>query len=1192
MLTSCWLLVSSNSTHPLLSRIIKFTLGHHAGEEKRTGRQSFAYIFIDGEWKIANHYTSFLSGGNVIAPAGSITDVQVEALFSKWNDALATKNASNVAARYSKAGVIMPSGLGMPRTGSEDILQYFVKFLQLEPQMNICSREISKEAGWIMDKGVCEILLNGGRKTVKGNYSFVYTYEDGKWLIRSCVLPKALNPPKPRVTHSKRRIRKDEKRIKSWSYVYRFCHDETFMRASRIDTGENRGVRAMNPNGNWEVHRVRRWDDVAVDNQSLFELWEKSDYAKQLKDDHGIEICKTILVENLCPCCKFGQNDLCADQIMSGAEEGRSGVEKAHKKDFQDLALTCNCDFHRSERAQMDGDASAWTRLRIEDIICQTVCDRKEYPLLKRDAFPGHEQETPAKIPKLHSINCVNGTCKSTDCGTKHRFKNILDCPLWKDTIVDRTDEAECVVGGEREGEEKQEEEEDIVEEEEASGAAQHDYSSALCAWNDAPFQCACWDPDTNIDLVECAEGCGTKIHHLCKNMAEEMMFKQEYPDKEWPPVSPDTNPFERGHVCPNCHDDAREIFPRIDQSEPSTYKVKRWELRKIDRTDKKQRELVAAHMTMGELIKHYLECLAAARAHYVGYKINEWMNDLVLYNTKPTDKRIVIRCDFLANPDLHAKRTACGNVDSHAVVAVFFVWEYTDNGCTNRSHMYIGSSESAGKKNTWEFHIACLKHLIDFYNKRRSERGEGQLLDVVLTTDRCPSQYLCRQNFLQLAMLSSDTNYPIFTHTFAHVSRHKGRWDGDGGVLKGMIEKAVKAGEEGTKPWDFFETSRKWCEFVDRTDVGQDGITSRYINYVVYSEEELQQLNLQHPEHKGHILFADMNNLDDTHPLPDTSELYMVRCFRSDFVPELRVDSLEVTAVKEKLCEIDQLPIEAEDDTAFYERMKNNNPKNPDVDTEARSLFLSVERGEMTFNDLSNSLDSSRNDTDLLIDKILARAGLTKPIETSSAKKNNLKKWAEADPIDRCWILRSKASMVMLHEAMFPQLSKQGRKKKNLGSMKKIFYSCIGHDLGKEPKRARSAEELFMNEYRAELKNDNPSLGLKAINDRLRSQFAELQSDGNDFYWRHAAIRDDERYKKEMKEKDRDVYYLQKFNVPCFCSPCRSGDYGNCGNPFSDHARPMYVKMKRFTRSSNNEDNGCSIPDGDGNDHFENDTE
>ena len=120
-----------------------------------------------------------------------------------------------------------------------------------------------------------------------------------------------------------------------------------------------------------------------------------------------------------------------------------------------------------------------------------------------------------------------------------------------------------------------------------------------------------------------------------------------------------------------------------------------------------------------------------------VWYKVVDWAQDLFAHNTMSEHWRAVIKTDFSASPNLSASRTVTGAVDTHAVLAIFIsrVYDHNEDGSvkvTKRSHCYIGSTESAGKKNNWMFHNACLEHLIGVLQGERSE----PLLEVVVMTD------------------------------------------------------------------------------------------------------------------------------------------------------------------------------------------------------------------------------------------------------------------------------------------------------------------------------------------------------------------------------------------------------------------------------------------------------------------------
>ena len=149
--------------------------------------------------------------------------------------------------------------------------------------------------------------------------------------------------------------------------------------------------------------------------------------------------------------------------------------------------------------------------------------------------------------------------------------------------------------------------------------------------------------------------------------------------------------------------------------------------------------------MRIGDLILHFLDCLNAARDHYVTYKVVDWNLDLFQYNTILEHGRIVIKTDFSANPNLSGWRTATGSVKTHAVLCILIVYEYNnvvetdDDGnqttrveCTKRSSIYIGSAKGVGKNSNHIFHGAAIrKEIEDIMSKRGSA---NPLKEVVIT--------------------------------------------------------------------------------------------------------------------------------------------------------------------------------------------------------------------------------------------------------------------------------------------------------------------------------------------------------------------------------------------------------------------------------------------------------------------------
>lgn len=173
--------------------IYEFTMG--ATGKKVRGRYTYIYVFEDGEWKISHHHSSIMPEG--IVTAEPISETEVRSLFNLWNDALATKDPTKVAARYSKNGVLLPTVSDVARTDNAGIVDYFTNFLKLEPQGEILDGNIIIGTNWAQDAGIYEFTMGATGAKVKGRYTYVYVYEDGEWKIsqhHSSVMPEGTKP--------------------------------------------------------------------------------------------------------------------------------------------------------------------------------------------------------------------------------------------------------------------------------------------------------------------------------------------------------------------------------------------------------------------------------------------------------------------------------------------------------------------------------------------------------------------------------------------------------------------------------------------------------------------------------------------------------------------------------------------------------------------------------------------------------------------------------------------------------------------------------------------------------------------------------------------------------------------------------------------------------------------------------------
>jgi len=159
--------------------------------DKVKARYSFIYKYEDGEWKIAHHHSSMMpepllaaTSNSAPAPAAAIIpDDEVRGLFSLWNDALATLDPDQVAARYSKTPCLLPTVSDIPRTDYDSIKSYFVDFLKKEPQGTILESYVTSGPDWCMDDGIYEFKFGATGDMVKARYSFVYTKDGDEWKI-------------------------------------------------------------------------------------------------------------------------------------------------------------------------------------------------------------------------------------------------------------------------------------------------------------------------------------------------------------------------------------------------------------------------------------------------------------------------------------------------------------------------------------------------------------------------------------------------------------------------------------------------------------------------------------------------------------------------------------------------------------------------------------------------------------------------------------------------------------------------------------------------------------------------------------------------------------------------------------------------------------------------------------------------
>ena len=128
--------------------IYEFTF---ADGSKVKARYSFVYVYENGEWMISHHHSSLMPE-EVVRPK-AISKDEVRGLFNLWNDALATGDPQQVAARYTQDAVLLPTLSDKARYTSDGIADYFVHFLEKKPVGKILEGNVKIGPNWAQDAG-------------------------------------------------------------------------------------------------------------------------------------------------------------------------------------------------------------------------------------------------------------------------------------------------------------------------------------------------------------------------------------------------------------------------------------------------------------------------------------------------------------------------------------------------------------------------------------------------------------------------------------------------------------------------------------------------------------------------------------------------------------------------------------------------------------------------------------------------------------------------------------------------------------------------------------------------------------------------------------------------------------------------------------------------------------------------------
>ena len=114
-----------------------------------------------------------------------ITETQVTALLSQWNQSLQTKDPQKVIENYASDAVLLPTFSNAVLKTPAMIKAYFADILNQNPSITVDEQIIHLGCNWASNAGVYtfHVSKDGQSDTVKARYSFLYRNVNGKWLI-------------------------------------------------------------------------------------------------------------------------------------------------------------------------------------------------------------------------------------------------------------------------------------------------------------------------------------------------------------------------------------------------------------------------------------------------------------------------------------------------------------------------------------------------------------------------------------------------------------------------------------------------------------------------------------------------------------------------------------------------------------------------------------------------------------------------------------------------------------------------------------------------------------------------------------------------------------------------------------------------------------------------------------------------
>jgi uncharacterized protein (TIGR02246 family) len=121
---------------------------------------------------------------------------KIALLFHKWNDALQSGQAENVAALYAPDAILVPTFVNEILDTPSAIITYFNTLMPRQPSSKIITQNIRHFGPIAINSGLYDFSLatDGTETELQARFTFVYRQDPDGWKIiehHSSILPQA-----------------------------------------------------------------------------------------------------------------------------------------------------------------------------------------------------------------------------------------------------------------------------------------------------------------------------------------------------------------------------------------------------------------------------------------------------------------------------------------------------------------------------------------------------------------------------------------------------------------------------------------------------------------------------------------------------------------------------------------------------------------------------------------------------------------------------------------------------------------------------------------------------------------------------------------------------------------------------------------------------------------------------------------